>query len=275
MTVTRLSAVLIALSAAAALGNAAASAVGGQPAAPGTLALVGGRILTTPDAVPIDDGVVLVEKGRITAVGRRAAATIPAVERLIDCKGLVVTAGFQNSHVHFSDTRWMNATTESAETLAAQLRDMLVRYGFTTVVDTGSHFENTVALRQRIESGEIAGPRILTAGLPLYPPKGVPYYVRETVPPRPARAVAATRDGGGGHRDRSATDDRRREHREVVRGLVGDAGQGAADAAGDRDGGNGRSAPAEEARLRAPVDVLAHAVEDTRDTTPDQWVRMR
>ena len=59
---------------------------------------------------------------------------------------------------------------------------MLTRYGFTTVVDTASLLENTVEIRRRIEKGEVAGPRILTAGLALYPPNGIPFYVREAVP---------------------------------------------------------------------------------------------
>ena len=54
---------------------------------------------------------------------------------------------------------------------------MLTRYGFTSVVDTGSLLSNTVAIRKRIASGEVAGPRILTAGFPLYPRDGIPYYV--------------------------------------------------------------------------------------------------
>ena len=54
---------------------------------------------------------------------------------------------------------------------------MLTAYGFTTVVDTGSFPENTVALRRRIETGDVAGPRISTSGLPLYPPAGIPYYI--------------------------------------------------------------------------------------------------
>src|SRR3546814_290863 len=60
---------------------------------------------------------------------------------------------------------------------------MLVRYGFTSVVDTGSDPRDTGPLRARIESGEIAGPRIITAMSPLFPPDGVPYYVREALSP--------------------------------------------------------------------------------------------
>ena len=54
---------------------------------------------------------------------------------------------------------------------------MLTRYGYTTVLDTGSLLVNTLALRRRIESGEVAGPRILTAGEPFTAEDGTPYYL--------------------------------------------------------------------------------------------------
>src|SRR3546814_4417177 len=85
-----------------------------------------------------------------------------------------------------------------APRLQSQLREMLVRYGFTSVVDTGSDPRDTGPLRARIESGEIAGPRIITAMSPLFQPDGVPSYVREALPPaflsllsQPARADEA------------------------------------------------------------------------------------
>ena len=36
-------------------------------------------------------------------------------------------------------------------------------------MDTGSDGDNTIALRRRVESGEVLGPRILTAGIPIFP----------------------------------------------------------------------------------------------------------
>jgi imidazolonepropionase-like amidohydrolase len=60
---------------------------------------------------------------------------------------------------------------------------MLTSYGFTSVVDTGSILENTVGLRRRIMGGEVAGPRILTAGLIIFPKDGLPYYLTESLPP--------------------------------------------------------------------------------------------
>ena len=67
--------------------------------------------------------------------------------------------------------------------MTAQLQEMLTGYGFTSVVDTGSVLENTVALRGRITDGKVVGPRILTAGMIVFPKHGLPYYLTESYPP--------------------------------------------------------------------------------------------
>ncbi len=154
-----------------------------QGAVEEALALVGAKIYPAPESSPVEDGTVVVAGGKVVAVGPRSLVKIPAGARRLDCSGLTITAGFQNSHVHFSEPKWTDAANLPASQLSEQLRQMLTRYGFTTVVDTGSHLENTVALRRRIASGEVEGPRILTAGVPLYPEQGIPYYLRETLPP--------------------------------------------------------------------------------------------
>lgn len=141
------------------------------------LALVGGTIHPSPTQAPILEGVVLVRSDTIVEVGTREAVSIPADARLIDFEGMHLFAGFQNSHVHFSEAKWQDADSVRAEQLSLQLEQMLLRYGFTTVVDTGSELSQTVALRGRIETGEIRGPRILTAGAPIYPHNGVPFYL--------------------------------------------------------------------------------------------------
>jgi imidazolonepropionase-like amidohydrolase len=146
----------------------------------GVLALTGATIYPAPDAAPIKNGVVLIEAGRIKAVG--AGLAVPPGTTTLDCAGLYVMAGFQNSHVHFSERKWADADAQSREALEQQLRAMLTRYGFTTVVDTGSNLENTKALRRRIEAQEVAGPRILTVGSSIYPENGIPFYIKERVP---------------------------------------------------------------------------------------------
>jgi imidazolonepropionase-like amidohydrolase len=147
------------------------------------LALVGGRIYPDPFSRPISEGVVLVEDGKIIAVGTKDTVHVPRGFDILDCTGKTIVAGFWNSHVHFTEPKWEGAANLPAAQLNQQLQQMLTRYGFTSVVDTGSDLPNTVAIRRRIQSGEVMGPRILTAGYPLYPHNGVPYYVTESIPP--------------------------------------------------------------------------------------------
>lgn len=169
----------------------------GERAPEGSVLLTGSRIYTAPDQPPIDDGAILMRDGRIIAVGPGDSIPSRGAARLEHCDGGIVTAGFQNSHVHFTGPRWDGAETGPASELADSLRAMLTRYGFTTVVDTASRVDNTIALRARIQGGEIAGPRILTAGLPLYPVDGIPVYLRDmpaeflALLPQPASVDAA------------------------------------------------------------------------------------
>lgn len=145
----------------------------------GSVLVTASRIYADPEQTPIDDGAILMQAGRILTVGPRDEIATRGARRLARCDGGIVVAGFQNSHVHFTEPKWEGADVRPAAELAESLRGMLTRYGFTTVVDTASRVENTVALRSRIERGEIAGPRILTAGLPLYPEQGIPIYLRD------------------------------------------------------------------------------------------------
>jgi imidazolonepropionase-like amidohydrolase len=99
--------------------------------------------------------------------------------KTISCEGCVVLAGFWNAHVHFMEPKWNDAANQPAEKLTYQMSEMLTRSGFTTVVDTGSDGENTIALRRRVEGGEVLGPRIITAGIPIFPAHALPYYLAE------------------------------------------------------------------------------------------------
>jgi imidazolonepropionase-like amidohydrolase len=144
----------------------------GRGEAQATLVLTGARIYTSPDDDPIEAGIVVVRDGRIAEVGPRREP--PAGATVIDCTGQVLTAGFWNSHVHFTERRWEQAATAPAAALTDHLRRMLVQYGFTSVVDTGSYWPITTALRRRINAGEVPGPRILTTGEILFPKGGAP-----------------------------------------------------------------------------------------------------
>lgn len=148
--------------------------------AKGTLAIQHARIYTSPTEPAILDGTIVIHDGRIAAVGPNVA--IPDGATILPCNHCVVTAGFWNAHVHFTEPKWTASNWKSSKDLNAQLADMLLSRGFTTVVDTGSNLIDTLALRRRIESTELKGPFIYSAGAALYPPHGVPFYIRENMP---------------------------------------------------------------------------------------------
>jgi imidazolonepropionase-like amidohydrolase len=142
------------------------------------LALVHAKIYPSPTEPPIENGAILVHAGRILAVGPTAAIKIPRHATVIDCNGLVVTAGFWNSHVHILLPGLLHAEKLSSEQITLQLQEMLTRWGFTTVFDIASVLENTTLIRRRIENGEVKGPRILTVGEPFWGKGGTPIYVK-------------------------------------------------------------------------------------------------
>ncbi len=177
-----------------------ASCAGLQPrraAARDRWSIAAERIYVDPESPPIERGWIRIHAGTIEAVGSSAADGPPGARVEAGCSGGVVVAGLHNSHVHLTSDTLGRADDKPAADLERSLRRMLTRYGFTTVLDTGSHLANTVALRQRIERGEIRGPTIFTAGAPLYPENGIPFYLRDLPPevlqrlPQPASAAEA------------------------------------------------------------------------------------
>jgi len=152
------------------------------------LACIGAKVYPSPTAPPIEDAVLIVNDGRIVTVAPRDRTkylTGDAALKL-DCTGKVVVAGFWNSHVHF-ENGWDNAASAPAAKLEAHMQEMLTRWGFTTVWDLGSEPHNTLALRRRVDAGEVPGPKILMAG-DIFPKNGHPVYL----PPEMHLPEAAT-----------------------------------------------------------------------------------
>ena len=159
---------------------------------PQSLAITGAVAYPSSSASPIPRVTVLAKDGRIVAVGSQVQ--IPSGYDVIRCDSCAIVAGFWNSHIHFTEPKWDAADKQPAQKLGDQLQSMLTRSGFTTVVDTASVLANTIALRRRIDSGEVLGPRILTAGSPIFPPDGIPYYVKDSLPPELLRSWIPPRD---------------------------------------------------------------------------------
>ncbi|HEU4408154.1 MAG TPA: amidohydrolase family protein [Polyangiaceae bacterium] len=166
------------------------------------LALAGATVFAAPGVPPFANAIVVIERGRVVAVGERDRTPLDA-ERVINVRGAFVTAGLWNCHVHFTGPEWAGAAKRPAAELDGAMRAMLTRRGFTSVIDLGSDPEGTLPLRERVRRGEVRGPAILSAGPSFFPPAGRPFYLRPpserpgAPPPElrtPAEAEAAVRE---------------------------------------------------------------------------------
>jgi imidazolonepropionase-like amidohydrolase len=129
----------------------AAMTGGIPPVATGTYALVhAAMVIDGTDVMPVPDGVVLVQDGRIAAVGPRTTVPIPRGTRLIDVSGTTIIPGLWDMHAHASQVEWAPAY------LAA---------GVTTIRDMGGEEGFLTAVRDAIDAGRSIGPRMLLAGL--------------------------------------------------------------------------------------------------------------
>ncbi len=144
-----------------------------RPALIDELALTGATLYLNPQAQAQHDVTIVTRGGKIAEIGSRATVNVSDNARILDCSGCVITAGFWNSHVHFHERKWADAGSIPAGELARQLAE-LTRYGFTSLFDLSSSWENTRRLRDRIESGELSGPRIRSTGEGLIPTGGIP-----------------------------------------------------------------------------------------------------
>jgi imidazolonepropionase-like amidohydrolase len=168
--VTRLSSLL------ALVVGASASAQQGAPSTPPRLVVVrAARMLDVQGGAYVSNPVILIENGRISAVG--PGLPVPAEAEVVDLGGATVLPGLIDSHTHLM-ARWSDSPTgdeyekdlltksQAFRTLegAANARATL-RAGFTTVRDVeneGTGYAD-VDLRNAIRQGLVEGPRMLVA----------------------------------------------------------------------------------------------------------------
>ena len=107
----------------------------------------------------IEHGGILVRDGRIAAVVPGEAPAAPPGTQTIDASGFTVMPGFIDDHRHLIG-RGNDFFTGRAN---KEMRELL-ESGVTTVQSGGDPFPAIVQLKQKIESGEIKGPRIVAPG---------------------------------------------------------------------------------------------------------------
>jgi len=149
----------------------------GTPAPP--RAIVGATLIDGRGGAPVPNATIVMRDGKIDCAG---ACAVPEGIDVVDAKGLWVTPGLIDAHVHFSQTGWadgrpdaidVRATHPYEQTIAENRKDperygrSYVCTGVTSVWDVGG-YTWTLGLRDRFENNtsvphvEAAGPLLST-----------------------------------------------------------------------------------------------------------------
>jgi imidazolonepropionase-like amidohydrolase len=129
----------------------------GRDSAAQDLVITNARIVVGNGQV-IERGSIVVRNGRIAAVAP-GVASVQGVQA-IDARGMSVMPGFIDGHRHImggNSDQWLK---EQAE---VRMREFL-EAGYTTLMSGGGPVPGIVQLKERIEQGQLKGPRIITSG---------------------------------------------------------------------------------------------------------------
>ncbi|HVS15114.1 MAG TPA: amidohydrolase family protein [Thermoanaerobaculia bacterium] len=219
-----------------------------QPGPP--IGFVGARLIDGRGGPAIEPATVVVEAGRIVAIGPSEEVAVPPAAGRVDLGGRAVIPGLVNAHGHVGIARGLDSGLEvyTAANLRAQL-ETYARYGVTTVASLGGGGPVGVRVRDEPWPGP-ARARLLLAG---------PVVVART--PEDARAQVAAVAALGADLVKIRVDDNlgrtSKMSPEVYRAVIGEA-----HARGLRVAAHLFYLEDAKGLLRAGADLLAHSVRD-------------
>jgi imidazolonepropionase-like amidohydrolase len=153
----------------------AIDAPAGTPAPP--RALTGATLIDGRGGVPMANANVILRDGKIDCAGTAAQCPLPEGVDVTDVRGMWITPGLIDAHVHFSQTGWADGRPDSIDVRAthpyeqviADLKTNAERYGrsyvcsgVTAVYDVGG-YAWTLRLHDRFEPNTLA-PHVDAAG---------------------------------------------------------------------------------------------------------------
>ncbi len=140
-------------------------------AAADRLAMVGGTLIDGNGGPPLANSVILIEGERITEIGQVGQLDVPDDYEVISTEGMSVLPGLWDMHVHLMINghadyeHWRREYTDRLEedVMPASARQLLMA-GVTSARDLGGPLEESIAIREAIENGEIPGPTLYVSG---------------------------------------------------------------------------------------------------------------
>lgn len=121
----------------------------------GTVVLRGGRVITMRGDEVLENADVVVRNNRIVSVGPSGSA--PAGARVVDVTGKTLVPGFVDTHAHMWSgwgVHWTRNWIYNAN----------LAYGVTTTRDPQTATTDVLSYQDRVEAGQMPGPRIYSTG---------------------------------------------------------------------------------------------------------------
>ena len=140
-------------------------------------ALVGATLIDGTGKPPVQGAVIVIRQGKIACAGPRARCPVPAGVDTMDLRGLYVTPGLVDAHVHYSQTGWADGRPDALDLRERYPYDEVERRlrltpetfhraylasGVTAVFDVGG-YPWTVEMAAASES-DTRAPRVRAAG---------------------------------------------------------------------------------------------------------------
>ncbi len=168
---------------------AAALALMSPPASAQVIAIRAGTLVDPAHGAVLQDQVILIEHGKVKAIGPHLA--IPADAEQIDLSKEWLTAGLMDAHTHMTLTTiegdapfesfYLNQSSTLRGLRGLHNLQLVLNQGFTTVRDVGNSAEYAMSdVRRAIASGWFVGPTIIDAGKIIAPFGGQSH----DIPPR-------------------------------------------------------------------------------------------
>ena len=134
-------------------------------------ALVGGTLIDGNGSHTTRNSVILIEGERITAVGDLGSLAVPIGAEVISTEGMSVLPGLWDTHVHLminghADYEHWDKTYPPmfrSVIMPSSARQLLLA-GVTSARDLGGPLEDSLAVRDAINNGEIPGPTMYVSG---------------------------------------------------------------------------------------------------------------
>jgi len=134
-------------------------------------ALVGGTLIDGFGSTPIKNSVIIIEGEKIKAVGTIETLSVPQNAEVISTEGMTVLPGLWDMHVHtmingHADYDYWDKTYPPLleDVIMPASAEQLLMAGVTSARDLGGPLKESIAVRDRINRGEISGATLYVSG---------------------------------------------------------------------------------------------------------------